>query len=219
MRRLILVGVLGLALPAFAAEDSVPAMEATAPAEVAPAPEPAIHEATPQVEPKVEPELAEAAPALPPVPPGAVARGIFATAIDHREPVDSITSLGSDRNRVYYYSEFVGIGGRRLTHRWEYDGEVVAEVPIAIGAPRWRAYSSKNLDASRLGEWTVSVVDEGGQVVRTDSFVYEAAAPAPEIAAPASESAAPAAMSEAPAAPAATSGAPTAPAPRQALEE
>ena len=216
MRHLILVGVLGLALPAFAAEDPVPATEVAVPDEVAPTLEPATDEAAPEVEPK----LAVAAPTPPPVPPGAVARGTFATAIDHREPVDSVTSLGSDRNRVYYFNEFVGISGRRVMHRWAYQGAVVAEVPIAIGGPRWRAYSSKNLDASRLGEWTVSVVDESGRVVHTDSFVYEAAATAPEIAAPgatptplAASPAVPAALPEAPA------ESPTAPEPADAPEE
>lgn len=184
MRRLILVGVLGLALPAFAADDAVPAIEAAAPEEVAPeaapAPAPATNEATTET----EQEVAATEPAQPPVPPDAVARGTFTTDVEQREPVDSITSLGRDRDRVYYFTELVGIDGRRLTHRWEYQGEVVAEVPIAIGGPRWRAYSSKSLGATALGEWTVSVVDESGRVVHTDSFVYEEAAPAPDIAAP-----------------------------------
>ena len=176
MRRLILVGVLGLALPAFAADDAVPAIEAATPEAVAPTAEPgptADEGAT-----ATEPEVASAEPVRPPVPPDAVARRTFTTAVEQHEPVDSITSLESDRDRVYYFTEFVGVDGRRLTHRWEYQGEVVAEVPITIGGPRWRAYSSKSLGASRLGEWTVSIVDESGHVVHTDSFVYEAARPA-----------------------------------------
>ena len=110
-------------------------------------------------------------------------------------------------------AEFVGLSGRRLTHRWEYEDELVAEVPIAIDGPRWRAYSTKNLEAGRLGEWTVSVLDESGNVVRTDSFVYEAAAPAPEVVAPAT----PAALTT-PATPAdgeAPSETPASPAPAQ----
>jgi len=184
MRRLILVGVLGLALPAFAAEEVAPApltTEATkviAAEEVAPAPELESAEAPAEV----EPQLAEAVSAPAPVPSDAVARGTFATAIAEREPVDSVTSLSSDRDHIYYFTEFVGIEGRQLTHRWEYQGEVVAEVPIAIGGPRWRAYSSKSLDESWLGEWSVSVIDESGRVVHTDSFVYEVAAPEPEVA-------------------------------------
>lgn len=208
MRGLVLVAVLGMAIPAFGAEDSVPmAVEAAAsdaaPEEGAQASEPTRAEAAPAA----EPELVEPMPALPPLSDDAVARATFATAIDQREPVDSITSLESDRSRVYYFTELVGISGREVTHRWEYRGEVMAEVPIAIGGPRWRAYSSKSLDASQLGEWTVSVIDESGSVLRNDSFAYEAPAPAPEIAEPTATPAAPAAgefADEAPASPAPT---------------
>jgi hypothetical protein len=235
MRRLILIGAIALALPAFAAEDSAPAMEATTPEsmkattpeeKVAPEPAPVATSAKDEAAPAVEPEVAETEPALPAVSPDAVSRGTFATAVEAREPVDSITSLGSDRDRVYYFSELVGVSGRRLTHRWEYEGEVVAEVPIDVGGPRWRAYSSKNLDPSRLGEWTVSIIDENGHVVHTDSFVYEAAAPAPDLAAPSTKPAAPAATPSesaatpaAPAAPAAPSAAPAAPSPGDAPEK
>ncbi len=186
MRILILATILGMALPAFAADEPMADGEtaeetaaATAAAtESAPVSEPAPAEGAPAA----EPELAEAAAEMPPVPASAVARGMFATGIEEREPVDSITSLGNDRSRVYYFTEIVGVTDRELTHRWEYRGEVVAEVPIVVGGPRWRTYSSKNLDPSWLGEWKVTIVDESGAIVHTDTFVYEAAAPAPEVA-------------------------------------
>jgi len=228
MRRLILLGVLSLALPAYAAAESAPMMKATAPEEAAATMQTAEGEgaartavpATDVSAPEAEPMVAESEPEQPPVSPEAVARGTFTTAIDQREPVDSITSLGSDRDRVYYFNEFVGISGHRVMHRWEYEGEVVAEVPIAIGGPRWRAYSSKNMDAGRLGEWTVSVVDESGHVVHTDSFEYEAAAPVPEVAAttaePESTVTKPAVSEAKPEAPAES---PAAPAPADAVEE
>jgi len=207
MRILILAAVLGMAFPAFAADDAAPMTELAAPDEGAATPEATRAEAAPA--PAAEPEVVEAAPARPPVPADAVARGMFATAIDQREPVDSITALGSDRDRIYYFTELVGISGREVTHRWEYRGQVVAEVPIAIGGPRWRAYSSKHLDVSQLGEWTVSVIDESGNLVHKDSFVYEEAAPEPEIAAPA---ATPAVQPVAPVAGEEADGAPTNPA-------
>ena len=178
MRHLILMGVLAMTLPGVAAAETGPAKEPTAPQGVPATLEPTEAEAPPAA----EPEVAESEPARPPVPASAVARGTFTTAIDQREPVDRIDSLGNDHDRVFYFTEFVGVGGRQLTHRWEYEGEVKAEVPISIDGPRWRAYSSKNLAGGWLGEWKVSVVDETGNVVRTDSFVYEAAPPEPEIA-------------------------------------
>jgi hypothetical protein len=51
----------------------------------------------------------------------------------------------------------------------------MARVPFAVGAERWRVFSSKNLDPSWLGEWTVSVVDEEDRVLHSESFSYVAA--------------------------------------------
>jgi hypothetical protein len=192
MRRLILAAILAIAMPASGAEESAPKAEPTAAAssEATRTESPETARAAPsevrraEAAPLAEPERGAPAPApdRPPLSADAVARGTFATAIEAREPVDSIRSLENDRDRVYYFSELVGIPGRAVTHRWAYEGETVAEVTIAVGGPRWRAYSSKQLAPSQLGEWTVSVVDESGNVLREDSFVYEAPAAAPEVA-------------------------------------
>jgi hypothetical protein len=200
MRGLILAIVLTVALPVLGADEAAPQQPATSLEAVLEQPATSLEAVLEQPATSLEPALEEPAPVAEQaqVPAGAVARGTFATAIAEREPVDSITSLGSDRARVYYFNEFVGLSGHRVTHRWEYRGEIMAEVPIAIGGPRWRAYSSKQLDPSWLGEWVVSVVDESGAVLRTDRLVYEAAAAQPETPGTGAEEPAP---SEAPASP------------------
>ena len=104
--------------------------------------------------------------------PGRVARASFTTDVVHREPVDSVVALGSDHRHVFYFSELRGMQGRTVTHRWEHDDQVVAEIPFAVGGPRWRAHSRKNLGTSPRGEWRVSVVDESGEVLRTDRLEY-----------------------------------------------
>jgi hypothetical protein len=67
--------------------------------------------------------------------------------------------------------------GRTLRHRWEFDGQVMAEVPIHVSAPRWRAYSSKRLLPGQTGTWTVSVVDDADRVLRSETLGYELATP------------------------------------------
>jgi hypothetical protein len=201
-RSLILAAALGMmALPAFGAEDAVPAPtpEAVTPtSSTTQAESPTRDESTRAV----DSEAVDEAPSLAPLSADAVARGTFTTAVESREPVDSITALGSNQERVFYFTELVGIGGREVTHRWDYQGEVVAEVPFAVGGPRWRAYSSKTLHKGQLGEWTVTVVDETGAVLRTDNLVYEAAAPQPESAEPTEATVSDDGVDEAPASPA-----------------
>ncbi len=106
---------------------------------------------------------------------GWVARATLTTGVDDREPIDSITTLGNDNAQVYYFTEIRDMAGETVKHRWEYKGEVMAEIPFYIGGPRWRVYSSKNLVPDWLGDWKVSVVDSSGSPLSVSTFLYTAA--------------------------------------------
>ncbi len=106
------------------------------------------------------------------MPTGSVGRAAFTTGISEREPMDSVTQLTSDHVIVYFFSELNNLAGQTVVHRWEYNGELVSEVPLAVAGPRWRTYSSKNLEPMWVGEWTVSVVDEAGNVLAKRNLAY-----------------------------------------------
>ena len=119
---------------------------------------------TPATEVVTEHEDAEAAVAMaipdvpdtaPPV--GHVERSSFTTAVVDREPQDAVESLTNDHVQIAYFTEARGMTGSRLTHRWEHQGRVMAEVSFDVGGPRWRTHSVKTLDPEMLGEWQVSV--------------------------------------------------------------
>ena len=103
-------------------------------------------------------------------PMGTVARSTLTTHVLDHEPQDSITTLTNDNVRVLYFTELRGLEGQTVVHRWTRDGKTMAEVDIDVGGPRWRVYSSKNLEPSWTGEWTVTVVDAAGRTLATDSF-------------------------------------------------
>lgn len=163
---LTLAGI-SLSIPVLAEDNATPATEAPAPA-------------------------AAAAPAEQPRSAGSVTRATFTTAVAEREPVGSIDKLTADTDKVYYFTELRGMAGQTVTHRWEYNGKVMAEVPFTVSGPRWRVYSSKNLQEGWTGEWKVSVIGQAGSTLAVNTFTYEKAAAAPE-AAPASLPASPAA--------------------------
>jgi hypothetical protein len=125
-------------------------------------------------------EAAQEAAAIQPVsappgeeePAGSVARAIVTTEIMDREPVDSIDTLSNDHNQVFFFTELENLSGQTITHRWEYAGEIMADVPLEIGAARWRTYSSKRLHQGWLGEWKVSVIDEEGRELSSATFTY-----------------------------------------------
>lgn len=103
-----------------------------------------------------------------------VARATLTTGVRDREPVNSISALSNDNSTVYYFTEIRDMAGETVTHRWEYNGEIMAEIAFYIGGPRWRVYSSKNLVPTWLGDWKVSVVDSSGSPLSVNTFLYTA---------------------------------------------
>jgi hypothetical protein len=105
-----------------------------------------------------------------------VTRSAFTSAIEDKEPVDQIKELTTDSTKIYFFTEITGMNDLTMIHRWEYNEKVMAEVSFDVRANRWRVWSSKNLNPSWTGEWKVSVVDEGGNILSTESFVYKESA-------------------------------------------
>jgi hypothetical protein len=103
---------------------------------------------------------------------GSVSRSAFTLAVVNREPRDHLTSLTNDQQHVYYFTELKGMSGQRVTHRWLYNGQTMAEVAFNVGAPRWRVWSSKTLLPSWTGTWSVAVINDLGQEIKRDSFEY-----------------------------------------------
>jgi uncharacterized protein YkuJ len=161
-------------LPVYAAEYAQPAAAQSStnpPAASQPAATPAA-EAQPQAQPQAKST-------------GTVARAQFTSAVQDREPVDKLSSLSNDQNRVYFFSEIKDAANQKITHRWEHNGKVVSEVGFDVGGNRWRVFSNKTLDPSQTGEWKVSVVDEAGSTLGASAFTYEAAQAVKPVAEPA----------------------------------
>lgn len=106
---------------------------------------------------------------------GEVVRALFTSAVQGREPVDNVLTLGANESHVYCFTELRGFAGQRVTHRWEYEGEVMAEVVFDVGGWRWRVWSRKNLLPQWRGQWRVSILDENGRVLLQRSLAYEPA--------------------------------------------
>ena len=89
--------------------------------------------------------------------------------------LDEINTLVNSVDRVFFFSDLRGLDGEIVTHRWEYAGEVKAEVTFKVGnGARWRVYSSKNLLPDWTGTWTVVVSTQAGEALQTSTFEYTA---------------------------------------------
>ena len=103
---------------------------------------------------------------------GYVKRASFTTAVKNREPRNKISVLRNDKQKIYYFTDLRGMAGQTVTHRWKYNGKVMAKIKFKVKGQRWRVYSSKWLERRWLGTWTASVVDRSGRTLSTTTFSY-----------------------------------------------
>ena len=140
-----------------------------------PAPKPA-----PKKKPAPPPKPVQVAAVAPPPEPFVerfpeVTLAQFTTGVENREPMDAVAFVGNDVAEIYFYSELRDLSGAKVTHRWEYEGEIVAEVPFDVSKDQWQAWSTKSLKPDQLGDWTVSVIAPDGEVLAVESFSYQPA--------------------------------------------
>lgn len=105
-------------------------------------------------------------------PSGWVERALFTTTMENREPGAVVVRVEGTPGEVYFFTELRQLAGRTVTHRWEYAGQIVAEVPFEVGGPRWRVFSKKRLLPDQAGKWSVVVVDESDWVLHAEMFEY-----------------------------------------------
>jgi len=103
---------------------------------------------------------------------GSISRAQFTSKMDSREPVDNIAKLSSEKKKIYFFTDLRNFEGETVTHRWEYNGTVMAEINFTVSGNRWRVYSSKNLEPYLLGKWSVTVIDSKGNTLQAKQFEY-----------------------------------------------
>ncbi len=103
---------------------------------------------------------------------GNIARAMFTTKIDDREPVDRVLILENKTPQLYFFSDLRHLQGQTVKHRWEYEGRVMKEKVFKVQGPRWRVYSLNKLDKSMVGRWTVVITDQDDCPLKAVIFQY-----------------------------------------------
>ncbi|KZN36078.1 hypothetical protein N480_18995 [Pseudoalteromonas luteoviolacea S2607] len=109
-----------------------------------------------------------------------ISRAVLTSGIENREPVNVLKHL-VEQNRfeekLYFFTEIKGLQGEVVQHLWFHQEQLMAEITLAISAPRFRTYSSKNIMPSQTGQWRVEVITQNGQLLAQKSFRILAKAP------------------------------------------
>jgi hypothetical protein len=108
----------------------------------------------------------------------------FTSAVNNHEPADDLSTLDNSHTRIFFYAVLNNAQDQEITFRWSYNGVTQAEVKQTPKYPHFRTYTSKELDPSKLGTWTVEILDADGNSLGKKTFEYTkadaaAATPAP----------------------------------------
>ena len=105
-----------------------------------------------------------------------VSRAILTSAIEQREPVDSLSNqivgIAQANTKLFYFTQLINKRDTQVHHQWYFENELIAEVALNIGSDNWRTYSSKLIKPSQQGEWKVQLVDESGTILASHQFNY-----------------------------------------------
>ncbi len=117
-------------------------------------------------------QSAEAAEEMAGFSRGTVARSVFTTLVDNREPVDKVQQVPQEKNDIIYFTELRDMSGQTAKHRWEFKGKIISEVKFNVRGPRWRVWSKKSFVPGWSGDWKVSVINGVGEVISEEVIAY-----------------------------------------------
>jgi hypothetical protein len=102
-----------------------------------------------------------------------ISRAVLTTAIEEREPVDVIKESIEQlqfQDKLFFFTEVHKLQGQVISHLWFHQDQLMAEIPLNIGANRFRTFSSKNIMPSQTGQWRVEAVTEQGELLAQKTF-------------------------------------------------
>lgn len=106
----------------------------------------------------------------------AIERAVLTSAVENREPVDNLGSnvvVGEQPVEVTFFTQVLNQTDAKVSHLWFRENQLMAEVPLAIGSPNWRTYSTKTILPDWLGRWRVLVVDGDQNIILEYEFNVE----------------------------------------------
>ena len=87
-------------------------------------------------------------------------------------PIDLPVRLSPGQTRtIYFFTELLGLSGRTVLHRWEWNGRMTQERQLHPASQSWRAYTAMTIAGDMRGSWRVSAVEaKTGKVLAWQRF-------------------------------------------------
>lgn len=117
----------------------------------------------------------ESTPASSPNQTNHITRAVLTDAVHKRQPMQELAGdlpVADTTKRFYFITDVQEVTTRRLIHRWEYRGKVVAQIPFFPSGKNWTGSSNKQIPTHMQGPWRVVLVDEHGKELTSLAFNY-----------------------------------------------
>jgi hypothetical protein len=127
---------------------------------------------------------AQVQPAAPKAPAAVTTLSVetkLGTSIENRMPMGEATAFAAEVGSICLWCKVTGATGETtIKHVWYHQGKELATVELAVRSSPWRTWSFKTIPAHLTGDWTVKVLDQGGNVLKEVSFTVGGAAETPK---------------------------------------
>lgn len=98
-----------------------------------------------------------------------VVRGVLATAIENRLPVEAAAPIAANVGQLFYFTEVEG-GPATIQHVWIWKGQTMATVSLEVKSPKYRTWSSKRIQPEWTGQWRIEARNSDGTVLSSHDF-------------------------------------------------
>ncbi len=71
-----------------------------------------------------------------------------------------------------FYTQIEHANQQTLSHRWRFENQVLATIPLEIKSDDYRTWSSKKMSSAWQGTWHIEVLDSNQEVIYRKSFIY-----------------------------------------------
>ena len=101
-----------------------------------------------------------------------VTTAVVTTQIENRVPETQTTDnrFPATVDKLFYFTQIEEAAApTTILHEWYWEGKLLASVPLAVNAERWRTWSSKTIMPHQTGNWTVVSKRPDGSTAQTTS--------------------------------------------------
>jgi hypothetical protein len=105
-----------------------------------------------------------------------VAAASIAIGLEDYVPVEPGKLFPANVQRLYCYSQIKGAqDSMDIEHRWYWNDDLIASIPLKVKSNNWRTYSIKNILPVMTGEWVVAIVNakNAEEVLKTLKFTIK----------------------------------------------